>query len=144
MSFVNKLNAKEFNELLDSTKTFHFLDFYAEWCGPCMRMMPIIENLAQDEELLGSISFHKINADYNEALSTKFGVRGIPAFFLIQTNENGKYEIIKSWVGTQDPFNLKSDLLLTISTTQKDVKPKIDDEQIKKVLEESEKKLDSK
>ena len=118
MSFINKLTLKEFNEILASTKTLHFIDFYADWCGPCTRMLPIIENYAQDPDFVGKINFHKVNVDYEEDLSLKFGVRGIPYFVLFETNEkDGKFEILKSWVGTQDPFKLKADMLLTLSAS---------------------------
>lgn len=118
MSFINKLTQKEFNELLVSTKTLHFVDFYADWCGPCTRMLPIIENYAQDPDFVGKINFHKVNVDYEEDLSLKFGVRGIPYFVLFETEEKeGKFEILKNWVGTQDPFKLKADMLLTLSAS---------------------------
>jgi thioredoxin 1 len=115
MSFINNLSKKEFDEAVKGTKTFLFLDFYADWCGPCIRMMPIIDKMAQDEDLLGKVSFHKINADFEEELSVEFGVKGIPAFFLVESNEKEKYEIVKSWVGTQDPFKLKADILMSIT-----------------------------
>ncbi len=121
MSFVNNLTKKEFDEEIKSTKSYMFLDFYADWCGPCVRMNPIIDKIAQDEELLGKVSFHKINADFEEVLSVKFGVRGIPAFFLIETNETDQFETIKSWVGTQDFFKLKADILMSI-TAEKAIK----------------------
>jgi thiol-disulfide isomerase/thioredoxin len=128
MSFIEPLNKIEFDELTSTTSTFAFLDFYADWCGPCMRMLPTIENLAQDEEFVGKINFYKVNVDYESELAESFSVRGIPAFHLIETQSDGKFQLIKSWVGSQDPFKLKADLLLTLS---------IPDEK-KEVIEKSE------
>jgi thioredoxin 1 len=115
MSFIEPLNKLDFDELTTTTSTFAFLDFYADWCGPCMRMLPIIENLAQDEDFVGKINFYKVNVDYESELAEKFSVMGIPAFHLIETKAGTEFQSIKSWVGSQDPFKLKADLLLTLS-----------------------------
>jgi thioredoxin 1 len=115
MSFVEPINLLDFEKTIKSTNTYMFLDFYADWCAPCMRMMPIIESISQDEDMVGKVTFYKVNADFEQELSMKFGVRGIPAFYLIKTNETEGFEIIKNWVGTQDPFKLKADILLSIS-----------------------------
>jgi thioredoxin-like negative regulator of GroEL len=122
MSFVQPLNKKDFEELLKTTTTYLLIDFYADWCAPCMRMMPIIESIAQDEEMLGKITFYKVNADFEQELSEQFQVRGIPAFFLVQTDGTGTLNIVKNWVGSQDPFKLKSDILMSINTKDTDTK----------------------
>jgi thioredoxin 1 len=114
MSFIQPLNKADFDTLLKTTKTFVFLDFYADWCGPCVRMLPIIEHLAKDEDFVGKVQFNKINADFEGELAEQFEVRGIPAFFLIETNENEELKIVKNWVGTQDPFKLRADIVEAI------------------------------
>lgn len=114
MSFIEPLNKVEFDTLIKNTKTFVFLDFYADWCAPCTRMLPIIEHIAKDEELVGKVQFNKINADFEGDLAEQFGVRGIPAFYLIQTNESEETKVVKEWVGTQDPFKLRSEILEAI------------------------------
>jgi thioredoxin 1 len=118
MSFLEPITKADFDNLLKTTKTFVFLDFYADWCGPCKRMEPILEHLAKDEDFVGKLQFNKINADFEGELSEQFNVRGIPAYFLIQTNENDEVNIIKSWVGSQDPFKLKDEILAGISSTK--------------------------
>ena len=60
-------------------------DFWAPWCGPCMALMPALEALAPMFD--GRLKFVKINADENEALVEKFGVRGIPQLFLLKGGE---------------------------------------------------------
>ncbi len=114
MSFIEPLNKTDFDTLLKSTKTFVFLDFYADWCGPCVRMLPIIEHLAKDEEFVGKVQFKKVNVDFEDQLAAQFEVRGIPAFFLIETNENEEIKIIKDWTGVQDPFKLRESIVEAI------------------------------
>jgi thioredoxin 1 len=110
MSFLEPINKADFDTLLKTTKTFLFLDFYADWCGPCKRMEPILEHLAKDEDFVGKLQFKKINADFEGELAEQFNVRGIPAYFLVETNENEELTIVKNWVGSQDPFKLKDEI----------------------------------
>ncbi|MDG1278097.1 MAG: thioredoxin [Algoriphagus sp.] len=58
------------------------VDFYADWCGPCQTMNPIIEDVL--EELGGSIKLLKLNVDKNPQLSQQFGVRSIPHYILFK------------------------------------------------------------
>lgn len=52
------------------------IDFWAEWCGPCKRVEPIIEELA--EEMQGEVAFGKVNVDENNNVPSKFGISSIP------------------------------------------------------------------
>lgn len=52
------------------------VDFWAEWCGPCRMMAPVLDQLAG--ELEGRVSFAKLNVDENPELSVRYGVEGIP------------------------------------------------------------------
>ena len=58
------------------------VDFYADWCGPCQTMNPIIETVL--EELSGKIKLLKINVDKHPQLSHQFGVRSIPHYILFK------------------------------------------------------------
>lgn len=58
------------------------VDFYADWCGPCQTMNPIIEEVL--EELGGGIKLLKLNVDKNPQLSQQFGVRSIPHYILFK------------------------------------------------------------
>lgn len=61
------------------------VDFWAEWCGPCRQLSPIIEELSND--MAGKLKVVKVNIDKNPETPTKFGVRGIPTLILFK---NGK------------------------------------------------------
>ena len=57
------------------------VDFYADWCGPCKRIAPIMEKLAKEYD--GKIVIYKVNTDHNRELSSVFGIRSIPSILFI-------------------------------------------------------------
>jgi thioredoxin 1 len=59
------------------------VDFYADWCGPCKMVAPIMEELAQDYE--GKILFFKVNTQVEQDLAAVFGIRSIPSILFIPT-----------------------------------------------------------
>lgn len=61
------------------------VDFWAEWCGPCKMIAPILDDIAQSYE--GRLKVAKINIDDNAATPQKFGVRGIPTLMLFKNGE---------------------------------------------------------
>ena len=67
------------------------VDFWAQWCGPCKAISPVLETISQD--YAGRIVIAKINIDDNEQSPIKFGVRGIPTLLLFK---NGKVEATKT------------------------------------------------
>jgi thioredoxin 1 len=70
-----------FNELIHAG-TPVLVDFYADWCGPCQSMQPVIEKLAS--EWAGKVKVIKINIDRNQAVAAQFNVRSIPTFILFK------------------------------------------------------------
>lgn len=61
------------------------VDFWAEWCGPCRMVAPIIEELAADYE--GKAVIGKVNVDNNNEISAKYGIRNIPTILFLKNGE---------------------------------------------------------
>jgi thioredoxin 1 len=76
----------QFTELLNDTQShqYLFVDFFAEWCGPCKKIAPIIDKLS---EIYNSIAFVKIDVDKCQELSVKYEVSAMPTFLILKTGE---------------------------------------------------------
>ena len=68
-------------EVLDS-KTLYVIDFWAEWCGPCRAIGPVIEELSK--EYAGKVKIGKVNVDVNPNTSINYGITSIPAILFIK------------------------------------------------------------
>ncbi len=77
--------AKSSFEALINSKKPLFIDFYADWCGPCKSFAPIVDKLKDD--LGDTVRVIKINVDKNQALSSKLGIRSIPAVMIYKEGE---------------------------------------------------------
>lgn len=82
MSVIN-INNQNYNLIEESSKIV-LLDFYADWCGPCKMLSPVIHEIANERE---DILVAKINVDENPELSQKFGVFSIPSLFVLKNGE---------------------------------------------------------
>lgn len=100
MKSVESLN--DYKALLAQGKPI-LLDFYADWCGPCQTLLPIVNKLSREFE--GSIEIQKVNVDQNRELAANFGVRSIPALFFIKNAE-----VVDRCVGMQTETLLKEKL----------------------------------
>ena len=100
---VLKLTDNNFeNEVLNSDKVC-LVDFYADWCGPCKMMSPIIEEIA--EELEDKVKVGKVNSDENMELAEKYQIMSIPTIMIIK---NG--QVIKTFVGVTSKEEIISNL----------------------------------
>ncbi len=94
-----KLNSENFEkEVLNSDKPV-LVDFYADWCGPCKMMAPVVEELAS--ELVEKAKVGKINVDENSDIAVEYNVMSIPTLIIFK---NGKEE--KRLVGVRDKEEL--------------------------------------
>ena len=75
---------KEFNDLVQSGKPF-VLDFYADWCGPCQVLLPVVEKLST--EFKDQVEILKVNIDEQRELAAKFKVKSIPSIFFLKENK---------------------------------------------------------
>ena len=80
-----KITAANFeNEVLHSDKPV-LLDFYADWCGPCKMMSPVVEKLA--DTYAGRVKIGKLNTDEAQSLAAKYGVMSIPNIVFFKNGE---------------------------------------------------------
>ena len=100
---VLKITSENYEEEVLKADKPVIIDFYADWCGPCKMMSPIIDEIA--EEKVDNIKVGKINVDENQELAMKYGVMSIPTIILIK---DGKVE--KTFVGVRN----KSEILSAI------------------------------
>lgn len=101
MESVVELSEKKFDDF--AKQGLVFLDFFAEWCMPCVMMGPIVEEVS--EKFSGKIRFGKVNVGENESLARRFNVSSIPNFVLLK---DGK--VVDSFVGAMQSDELENRL----------------------------------
>lgn len=79
------------------------VDFYADWCGPCKMMAPVVEKLAEEYE--GRIKVGKLNTDENMQIAQQYRIASIPTFMIFKSGE-----LAFSWMGVTSAADFKSKL----------------------------------
>jgi thioredoxin 1 len=79
------LTDKSFETDVLSAEGLTLVDFWAEWCGPCKMIAPILDEVA--EEYDGKLTIAKLNIDENPETAPKYGIRGIPTLLLFKNGE---------------------------------------------------------
>ncbi len=85
MSGLLLLTDANFENEVTSSKVPVLVDFWAEWCGPCRTVGPIIEEIA--EEYSGKLRVGKLNVDENQISPYRYGIRGIPTLIIFKDGE---------------------------------------------------------
>ena len=86
---------KNFEEEVLKVEGKVLVDFYADWCGPCRMMSPVIDDIAK--ELDGTVKVGKVNVDNNQELAIKYDVMSIPTIMVFE-----KGNPVKTFVGVTD------------------------------------------
>lgn len=94
-----KLTSGNFETEVYQAEVPVLVDFYADWCGPCKAMAPVVETLA--EEYAGKAKVGKINTDENQDIAMEYGIMSIPTFLVFK---GGK--VVNKMIGMQDKRNL--------------------------------------
>ena len=94
-----ELTENEFNEIINNSHKLVVVDFFAEWCMPCLMITPIIEDLA---EQLKEVKFTKVNIDDNQKLAQKYEVSSIPCLIIFKDGKE-----IDRIVGAQSQDNIE-------------------------------------
>lgn len=95
------VNDDNFETEVINSDTPVIVDFWAEWCGPCKAMSPLVDELAGEME--GKVKVVKVNIDESPNAPTKYGVRGIPTFMVFKGGE-----VAETKVGGMSKDDLKA------------------------------------
>lgn len=85
MSHISAINDESFEKEVIQSPLPVLVDFWAQWCGPCKALTPILEEIAQ--QYTDKVKFVKLDVDQNTSTPPKFGVRGIPTLILFQQGQ---------------------------------------------------------
>jgi len=101
MEKAKPVNSKDWEKEVLNSQIPVFVDFWAEWCGPCRMVGPVVEELAS--EYAGKINFVKVNVDENNELASKYNVFSIPTLAIFN-----KGQIITQQIGAASKSSYKN------------------------------------
>ena len=84
-STVIKLDESNFDRELTQDDKPVIVDFWAEWCGPCKMIVPLLDEIAREKA--GAVKVAKVNVDENQSLSFKYNIRAIPALLFFKNGQ---------------------------------------------------------
>jgi thioredoxin 1 len=79
------LTEDNYDEALAAAEGLLIVDFWAEWCGPCRMIAPVLEEIAEDSD--GEVTLMKVNVDENSALAARHDIRSIPTILFFKDGE---------------------------------------------------------
>ena len=96
---VLKIEENEFEEKVNNSGKKVLVDFYAEWCGPCKMLGPVIEEISEEVD---NCEFYKVNIDEAGELAERYGIMSIPTLLIFE-----KGELVNQVVGFRTKDELK-------------------------------------
>jgi thioredoxin len=95
---ANEFTDANFKEQVLNSEKLSVIDFWAEWCGPCRAISPVIEELAKEYD--GKVNIGKVNVDHNPQISMDYGITSIPAILFVKGGQ-----VVDKLVGAQPKAN---------------------------------------
>ena len=100
---IVNLTSDNFEKEALQSPTPMLVDFWAEWCGPCKMIAPLLDELADEYD--GKVKIGKVNIDEQQSLAAEYGIRAIPTLLLIN-----KGQVAEQMVGAKSKRDLKASL----------------------------------